>query len=385
MPITATSLNRRSFLIASVAAGAAGLTAGRSQAEEPIVVGVSGPLTGPNAQYGAQWKDGFDLAIDHINAAGGPPIQYVFEDSQSDPRQAVTIAQKFVNDPRIVAELGDFSSTASMAASPIYNRGKLLQLGITNSHPDYTKGGDYTWSNCVSQEDEQPALAKYVIEGLGRKNLAVLHLNTDWGAASKDRFVKSAEAAGAKIVAAEAFQPGEHDFRSTLVRIRDANPDAIVLEAYYADSAVILRQVRELGLKQVVAGVGSLYSPKLIELAGADANGVYTQSYFFSEEPRPEVKAFVDAFRAKFGKDPDWFNATAYDGLIFISRIARQYGSSREAIHDGIGKIKDLPSVVFGSATFDPVTRRVSGPHFVRLIVKDGKFVIWDGVKPETN
>jgi branched-chain amino acid transport system substrate-binding protein len=297
----------------------------------------------------------------------------------------VAIAQKFVNDPRIVAELGDFSSTASMAASPIYNRGKLLQLGITNSHPDYTKGGDYTWSNCVSQEDEQPSLARYVIEGLGRKNIAVLHLNTDWGAASKDRFVKAAQAAGANIVATEAFQPGEHDFRSTLVRVRDANPDAIVLEAYYADSAVILRQIKELGLKQPVAGVGSLYSPKLIELAGADANGVYTQSYFFSEEPRPEVKAFVDAFRAKYGKDPDWFNATAYDGLTFISRIARQYGSSREAIHDGIGKAKDLPSVVFGSATFDPATRRVSGAHFVRLIVKDGKFVIWDGVKPETN
>ena len=96
------------------------------------------------------------------------------------------------------------------------------------------------------------------------------------------------------------------------------------------------------------------------------------------------MKAFVNAFRAKYGKDPDWFNATAYDGLTFISRIARQYGSSREAIHDGIGKAKDLPSVVFGSATFDPATRRVSGAHFVKLIVRDGKFVIWDGVKPET-
>jgi branched-chain amino acid transport system substrate-binding protein len=379
------SLNRRSFLIAGAAAGASGLMAARSRAEEPIVIGVSGPLTGPNAQYGGQWKAGFDLALDQINAAGGRPFQYVFEDSQSDPRQSVAIAQKFVNDPRILAELGDFSSPASMAASPIYNRGKLLQLGITNSHPDYTKAGDYTWSNCVSQEDEQPSLARYVIEGLGRKKLAVLHLNTDWGVVSKDRFVQSAQAAGASIVATEGFQPGEHDFRSTLVRVRDANPDAIVLEAYYADSAVILRQVRELGLKQAVAGVGSLYSPKLIELAGADADGVFTQAYFFSEEPRPEVKAFVAAFRAKFGQDPDWFNATAYDGLIFISRIVGQFGASREAIHEGIAKIKDLPSVVFGSATFDPVSRRVSGPHFVRLVVKDGKFVIWDGHKPEAN
>src|SRR5208283_3532675 len=114
--------------------------------------------------------------------------------------------------------------------------------------------------------------------------------------------------------------------------------------------AVILRQIHELGLKQVIAGVGSIYSPKLIELAGEDANGVYTQSYFFPDEPRPEVKAFVTAFRAKYGRDPDWFNATAYDSLIFLSRIVQQYGASREAIHEGIGKVKDLPSVVFGAA-----------------------------------
>ncbi|MDR3437229.1 ABC transporter substrate-binding protein [Telmatospirillum sp.] len=377
------SFSRRSFLAASLAAGCTALTAVRSRAEEPILVGVSGPLTGPNAQYGAQWKAGFDLALDQINAAGGRPFQYVFEDSQSDPRQSVTIAQKFVNDPRILAELGDFSSPASMAASPIYNRGKLLQLGITNSHPDYTKSGDYTWSNCLSQDDEQPSLANFVIEGLGRKKVAVLHLNTDWGVACRDRFVESAKAAGATIVATEGFQSGERDFRSTLVRIRDAGPDAIVIEAYYADAAVIVRQVHELGLKQVIAGVVSIYSPKFIELAGDDAEGTYTQGYFFPGEQRSEVQAFVTAFRAKYGQDPDWFNATAYDGLIFISRIVNQFGASREAIHEGIAKIKDLPSAVFGKATFDPTSRRVSAPHFVRLVVKDGKFAAWDGQKPK--
>ena len=129
---------------------------------EPIYLGVSGPLTGPNAQYGAQWKQGFDLALDEINAAGGikgRPLAYIFEDSQSDPRQSVAIAQKFVADPKIVVELGDFSSPASMAASPIYQRPGLVQFGFTNSHPDFTKGGDFMWSTSVSQADEQPLLA----------------------------------------------------------------------------------------------------------------------------------------------------------------------------------------------------------------------------------
>jgi branched-chain amino acid transport system substrate-binding protein len=377
-------LSRRSLLAFPLALGAAGLPLVRARAEEPLLIGVSGPLTGPMAQYGAQWKAGFDLALARLNAEPGPKFDYVFEDSQSDPRQAVAIAQKFVNNPRILAEIGDFSSPASMAASPIYNRGKLLQLGITNSHPDYTKSGDYTWSNCLTQADEQPQLAKYVVGELGRKKLAVLHLNTDWGLTSKDIFSKAAREAGAEIVATEAYLPDEKDFRSTLVRVRDANPDAIVLESYYADGALIVRQARELGIRQPIAGVGSLYSPKFIELAGSDAEGVFTQAYFTADEPRPEVHDFVTAFRTQYGKDPDWFNATAYDGLIFLGTLVRRYGASRTAIHDGIAKATDLPSVVFGQgASFDPATRRVRGVHFVRLVVKGGKFVPWDGTKPQ--
>jgi branched-chain amino acid transport system substrate-binding protein len=141
-----------SLLLAPVLAIAAPATG------EPVFFGVSGPLTGQNAQYGAQWKAGFDLALDQINAEGGihgRPLAYVFEDSQSDPRQAVGLAQKFVNDKRIRIELGDFSSPASMAASPIYQRAGLVQLGFTNSHPDFTKGGDYVWSPSISQSDSQ--------------------------------------------------------------------------------------------------------------------------------------------------------------------------------------------------------------------------------------
>src|SRR6201996_2987152 len=138
---------------------ALGAAAAQTQAAsgEPVTIGVSGPLTGQNAQYGSQWKKGFDLALEEVNAKGGVkgrPLQYVFEDSQADPRQTVAIAQKFVSDPKIVVELGDFSSTASMAASSIYQRAGLVQFGFTNSHPKFTQGGDFIWSNSVSQADE---------------------------------------------------------------------------------------------------------------------------------------------------------------------------------------------------------------------------------------
>ena len=353
-------------------------------AGEPVTIGVSGPVTGPDAQYGAQWKKGFDLALGEINAAGGikgHPLAYVFEDSQADPRQAVAIAQKFVSDPKIVVEVGDFSSTASMAASPIYQRAGLVQFGFTNSHPNFTKGGDYMWSNSLAQTDETPRLAKYAA-ALGLKKVALLHLNTDWGRTSEKIFVDTAKTLGLEVVASEGYQPDEQDFRSTLVRVRDAKPDGIVLISYYSDGALIARQVRSVGLKEPIVAIGSVYSPKFIELGGSDVEGVYTESTFFPGDGRPEVKGFVDRFKAAYSEEPDEFDADAYDTMILLATVMNKVGTDRTAIRDGLAAIKDVPSVIFGKATFDPQTRRVAGGVPAYLIVKDGKFVVWDGKKP---
>jgi len=352
---------------------------------EPIYIGVSGPLTGPNARYGVQWKKGFDLALEAINGKGGVRgrrLEYIFEDSQSDPKQSVIVAQKFVADPRIVIELGDFSSPASMAASPIYQRAGLVQFGFTNSHPDFTKGGDYMWSNSATQEDLSPALAEFAYQTLGLKRLAVFYLNTDWGKATYDLFRKHAEKIGAEIVAAEAYLPDEKDFRSALVRARDADPDGLVLISYQADGAQIVQQVAAAGLKVPIVGASSLHSPDFIRLGGAAAEGVLIRGQFSPEDTRPIVKAFVDAYRAKYNEEPDFFAAHAYDTMNIVAALIEIAGPDRKAIRDAFTKIKDVPSVIYGSVTFDPVTRRVSKPQFVDLVVKDGKFVPWDGTLP---
>jgi branched-chain amino acid transport system substrate-binding protein len=384
-----TSIRMVRWLIGAATAGVLGVFAATpSWAADPIVLGVSGPLTGSNAQYGAQWKTGFDLALDQINGAGGikgRPLQYVFEDSQSDPRQSVTIAQKFANDTTIVAELGDFSSPASMAASPIYQRAGLVQFGFTNSHPDFTKGGDFMWSNTVNQSDEQPALAEFAVKRLGLKRLAVIHLNTDWGRISKDIFVKAAKDDGAEVVATEGFLPDEKDYRSTLVRIRDAKPDGIIIIAYYADGALIARQLRSAGIKLPVAAVSSVYSPKFLELGGDAVEGIYTKANFFPEDPRPEVQAFVKLYQAKYGREPDTFAAIAYDTIVLLSEVIKQFGTDRKAIRDGLASVRDVPSVIYGKVTFDPQTRRVLGAKTINLVIKNGKFTVWDGSKPAIN
>lgn len=364
---------------------AASNSSGTASNAEAILIGVSGPLTGQNAQYGAQWKKGFDLALDEVNSTGGVNgrrIEYAFEDSQSDPKQSVAIAQKFTADPRIVFELGDFSSPASMAASPIYQRAGLVQFGFTNSHPDFTKGGDYMWSNSISQSDGMPLLADYAVKDLGLKKLAVLHLNTDWGRTSKDLFVKAAKERGAEVVAEEGYLPEEKDFRSTLTRVRDTNPDGLILISYYADAALIAQQVRATGLPQPLVAGGSVYSPKFLELGGEAVNGVYTNTSFFPSDPRPEVQKFVSSYKAKYNEEPDSFAAGAYDTMVLAANLIKQYGTDRKALRDGLAQIKDVPSVIYGTVHFNPETRRVQTPKNVNLIVKDGKFAIWDGSKP---
>jgi branched-chain amino acid transport system substrate-binding protein len=378
-------LHRRQLLLAL--AGTALVPAqALSQSKEPILIGVGGPLTGQYAQYGAQWKKGFDLALDEINGAGGingRPLQYVFEDTQSDPRQTVNIARKYVADERIVVEVGDFSSAASMAASPIYQAAGMVQFGFTNSHPDFTKGGEFIWSNAVNQKDEMPLLADF-IRDLGLKKVAVLHLNSDWGRTAKDILVGAVKERGGEVVGSEGYLADEKDFRSAIVRLRGASPDSIALISYYPDGAQLTRQIRQAGIAQPIVAGGSIYSPKFLELGGDAVNGVLTTVPFFPDDPRPVVQTFVKSFVAKFGVQPDAYNGRAYDTFILLAAVMRQFGADRKAIKDGLGKIKDVPSVVYGKVAFDVATRRVADPLVSRITVKDGKWVAYDGAKPKT-
>jgi branched-chain amino acid transport system substrate-binding protein len=372
-------LTRRTLLATAIALPAI-IRARTTLAADAITAGVSGPLTGPNAQYGAQWKRGFDLALETINKTGvkGRPIAYDFQDSQSDPRQSVAVAQKFVADPRIIIELGDFSSPASMAASPIYQRAKLVQFGFTNSHPDFTKGGDHMWSNSTNQAEEQPHLAEYAAK-LGFKRPAVLHLNTDWGRTAKDAFLKAAPALGMEVTTTEGYLSAEQDFRPTLVRARDSKPDGLMLLSYYADGALISRQARDTGLTLPILAGTSNYSPKFIELGGAGVEGVFVMTTFFPGDPRQEVQDFVRIFRVKYDMEPDSFCAGAYDTMNLFAALCDQYGPSREAMQSGLMQIKDVPSVIYGKVTFNMETRRVQGANYRLLQVKGGKFTVWGG------
>ena len=157
-----------------------------------------------------------------------------------------------------------------------------------------------------------PLLADFARD-LGLKRLAVLYINSDWGRTAKDLLVAAVKKRGGEVVAAEGYLADEKDFRSAIVRVRDANPDGIALISYYPDGAQITRQIHNAGLTQPIVAGGSIYSPKFLELGGDAVNGVMTTVPFFPDDPRPTVQKFVQGFDAKFAVEPDAYNGRAYD------------------------------------------------------------------------
>jgi branched-chain amino acid transport system substrate-binding protein len=344
-------------------------------ADGKVHFGVSAPVTGDNAQYARLWRQGFDLALEDLKSQGGVRGREVvldWEDSESDPKQAVNIAQRFVDDPRILAEMGDFSSPCSMAASPIYQRGGLVQFGFTNSHPDFTKGGTYMFSTSASQEVSARLLLA-LAEHYGKRT-AVLYVNNDWGKSSVDIYVAEAAKHGVDVPVLEGFADSTTDFRPLLLKVRDAAVDVLVIQSYYRSAALIVRQTHQVGLENTKVAWGN-YSEEFIRLGGEAAEGTSAMQNFYAPDAGPHAQEFVRRFRARYHSDPDYFNVGAYDALLQLAWAAGQTPQpTRLSIRDTLTTAHMIPSVIYGPFTFGP-DRRMSQQTYKELIVRNGAYV----------
>lgn len=348
--------------------------AGTGAAGDTVYFGVSGPKTGTSAEYGRLWQQGFDLALDEINAAGGingKKVALKWEDSQSDPKQTVPIATKFVDDRSIIAELGDFSSPASIAASPIYNRGKLVQYGFTNSAVDFTKGGPYSWSPSITLDVYQERNAEWVRKKA--RKVSVVYLETDWGKQAFQFFEKFAKEKGIEIAYSSPILPDSTDVKPILIKGREANPEAFVHLGYGPDGALVIKQLRDVGFTGPF--FGGQNTPQFISLAGTAAEGDIVNGIFSPADPEPKVQDFVTKFRAKFGVDPGDFNVYAYDALQVVVQAAKKGGATREGVLEGLKKETQFYGIGLGTFAFNQETRRPDGVKPRELVLKDGTFV----------
>ncbi len=378
------SLSRRTLFTGSLAVAAlttAGCSASSatpaagSEAAGPIYFGVSGPKTGVNAEYGKAWEQGFAIALKEINAAGGihgRQVQLKWEDSQADPKQSVPIAEKFVADKTIIAELGDFASGASMAASSVYQDNKLVQFGFTNSNPKFTDGGDRMWSTSLTQEHYQIGNVDGLVAD-GIKSVSVLYLQSDWGKTSFDIFTARAKEKGLQILYSTPIQQDGDDFRPVLIRARDAGPDAVVHIGYAPDGGLVVKQLRGLGFTKPF--YGGQITQQYIDVGGQAAEGTILHDTFIVNDSSPRVAAFVAKFRAEYNTDPGFFQVSAYDALKLIVAAAKAGGPTREGVFKGLSeKDRKFETVLLGDITFND-KRRPGGAPLKKIVVKGGKFV----------
>lgn len=357
--------------------GCSAADASDASSNGPIYFGVSSATTGQYAQYGEQFKEGFDLAVDQVNAKGGingRKIALKYEDSQSDPKQSVAVAQKFVSDKNVVLVFGDYSSNASIPASPIYSAAKLVQYGFNNSNPDFTKKGtEYQWSTSITTDQNYRWTADY-IKKKGIDSVGVTYLNTsDWGIPAYQAFKDEADKIGLKITDAESVLDTSDDYRSSLTKAVAGNPQAFVHIGYGPDAAKIVSQLRSIGYQ------GTFYGGQDEESfdGTGDAEGSIIGAQFIETSSKPEVKAFVTAFKKKYPKEQHVtsFEAGAYDALNVAVAATKLGGATREGALKGFKELGGVPSVVYGTINLDQSTRRVKSPELTSTILKDGKWV----------
>jgi len=342
-----------------------------------IYIALTAPITGDYAEYGGNFKKSVEMGMDLINANGGvlgKELRVVIGDSKGDPKESATLAQKFTSDKRIVAEIGDFTSTSCLAAQPIYKDAGMVQLSPTSSHPDFAKGSDFSFGIIGTQAGEGPFMAQMTKE-LGFKKVAVLYINNDWGIVTDKYFSGAIEANGIEVVGRDFYFDGEKDFTAVLTKLKDTNPEMLFIASMYNDGALINKQREKLGWDIPVLGPGSLYSPKLVELGGDSVNGLYTNVVFHPASPKPEVQAFVTEFEKRYSATPNMFAAVAFDAInIMADAIERAGSTDRGAIRDAVAATKNFPSVT-GAITFTEVGDVMK--EYTRVQVRDGEFAVF--------
>ncbi len=350
-----------------------------AHAGNTVKIGLSAPLTGDWAEYGNDFKRSITMVFDKVNKEGGvhgKQLQLVIMDSRGDPKEAVLIAQKFVANPEIIAEIGDFSSSCSMAAAPVYEKANMTQLSPTASHMDFTKKGKNMFRVVTTQGIEGPFNARWAVKDLGKKRIATIYINNDWGVDANKFFVQEAKKLGAEVVAQEAFVPGEKDFTAILTKVKRLKPDLIYLPAFYADAAAILNQAKRMHFKTTVMAPGSLFSEKTIELGGKAVEGLLVAANYFNTDPRPAAQAFNKAYQAAYGKEPNMFAALAYDAAgLMVAALKAAGVNDRSKIRFALEGLKDYQGA---TGTISYANGHDPEKELLKITVKNGKWVVYN-------
>lgn len=292
------------------------------------LIGVSLPQTGPKALVGRNFKQGVELAVAEINAAGGvlgKPLEVVFEDDQGDnPNGAINAVNKLMQVSKVPVMIGPHYSVTQMATQKTYCNGKVVSLTGGTSVAITHSGCNYVIRTRSDDDVQAKALIAYAQKELkaGEKT-AIFYANDDFGKSGQARVVAQMASLGLKPVAVESHNPSDKDYSAQLAKLQKAGAELVILWAHDTDAALILRQAKQFGLPFKFAGA-VLSEEAFLKLAGSAAEGSMSASYFVPTDPNPAVQAFVKKYEAKYRMAPDVWSATYFDATILAARAINE-------------------------------------------------------------
>jgi branched-chain amino acid transport system substrate-binding protein len=297
------------------------VTAGTAAAQ--VKFGVGGPITGPSAATGAQMKNGVDQAAVDINAAGGilgQKITVSYGDDASDPKQGVSVANKFAADG-VKFIIGHYNSGVTIPSSEAYQENGILQITPASTNPTVTERKMWNIFRVCGRDDQQGQVAgEYIVKHFKGKKIAVVHDKTTYGKGLADETKKTMNKGGMKEVLYEGINTGEKDFSALVSKIKQSGADLIYWGGLYTEGGLIVRQMRDQGVKAPLMGGDGITSDEFASVGGPGVEGTL-MTYGPDPRNKPDAKKVVEEFRAK-KFEPEAYTLYSYAGVQIIKQAA---------------------------------------------------------------
>jgi len=354
--------------------------------DERVRVGAFMSLTGDTAQYGISALNGFRMAVEEANAAGGPGgrrVELLVQDTRSDVAETGVIVERLAREARVHALLGEVVSSRTLAAAHVAQREGVPMLTPSATSTEVTGVGEYVFRSCYTDTFQGAALAHFAAGQLGARRAAFLVDRDQRYSVELARFIREEfELHGGEVVAVQEYGGGAGDFSLQLAEVGAAQPDVVFIPGYYLEAGLLARQARGIGLTAPLVGGDGWDSPRLYQIGGQALEGCFFSSHFSADDPDPQVQRFVADYRRLFGFPPDSFAATAYDAArIMLAAVERAGSLERSAIRDALAATRDFQGVT-GAVTFDAARNAVKSVVVVR-IGENGRQSVESHVSPE--
>lgn len=354
--------------------------------QNEILIGAYLSLTGTTATFGTSTLHGIEMAVDKTNTAGGilgKQIHLLTEDTQSKPEEAALAVTKLITRDKVHALLGEIASSRTLAAAPIAQENQIPMVTPGSTNPEVTKKGDYIFRVCYIDPFQGEVMARFTYESLGARKVAMIKdVKNDYSIGLAQFFTEAFTKLGGQVVGEQAYSEGDTDFRAQLTAIKGLKPDAIIVPGYYQESALLVKQARDLNMTMPFVGGDGWDSSKLIEVGGPAMNGTYFTNHYAADDTLSVVQEFVNAYKQRFGGEvPDAMAVLGYDAAsILFDAIGRADSDDPTKIRDALSRTVGYPGVS-GTTTID-ADRNALKPIVV-VKIEDGQIKLHTKISPQ--